>query len=476
MTTMKKWVALLLAVLMLVSLTVVAGAEGNTVNNSITINNAKSGETYNLYTMFDLEVDNETAPTKYAYKVNSHWANFFGEGGKGAQYITVENGYVTGFTGDDTNSTAESLAKAAAEWVKTQSIQPKSVKVEADTPAVFNNLPHGYHLITSTLGTLAMADTTPDSNAVTIDEKNPVDSIEKKVKEDSTETFDTSNDAQIGDIVKFQSTITLQPYTRNVVVHDKMDAGLSYTAGSIAIEGLTQNTDYTVNENPTDGDTFEIVFGESYLVNLTSQTTLTLTYTATLNENAVKETTGDGTTTATIAIVDQKNTTQITYGDSQSVESQTTTTTRKFTVYKHASGSTDNLAGAVFSLKKEGQVVPLVKLDDNNYRVAKTGETGTTNTFITVATGDIVIWGVDSDSDYTLEEITAPNGYNKLNADEEVTVNADNTTRIEVENKSGAELPSTGGIGTTIFYVAGGVLVLLAVVLLVTKRRMGEGN
>ena len=92
---------------------------------------------------------------------------------------------------------------------------------------------------------------------------------------------------------------------------------------------------------------------------------------------------------------------------------------------------------------------------------------------MTVASGDIVIWGVDSDEDYSITELQAPKGYNLLNPPtKEVTVNADNSTRIEVENYSGTELPSTGGIGTTILYIIGAILVLGAGILLVVRRRM----
>ena len=77
---------------------------------------------------------------------------------------------------------------------------------------------------------------------------------------------------------------------------------------------------------------------------------------------------------------------------------------------------------------------------------------------------------------YYLEETTVPNGYNKLAARVPFTVTKDATAAVEIEvkNESGAELPSTGGIGTTMFYIAGAVLVLGAGVLLVSRRRMSE--
>ena len=86
-----------------------------------------------------------------------------------------------------------------------------------------------------------------------------------------------------------------------------------------------------------------------------------------------------------------------------------------------------------------------------------------------------MIWGVDADDDYTIEEIQTPKGYNKINPSSvNVNVSADNSLKVDVLNQTGAELPSTGGIGTTIFYVLGAVLVVGAGVLLVTKKRMSN--
>ena len=104
--------------------------------------------------------------------------------------------------------------------------------------------------------------------------------------------------------------------------------------------------------------------------------------------------------------------------------------------------------------------------------MANGNETGAVKSFTTVDSGKIVIKGVDLDS-YTLVETSAPVGYNKVKDPVSVTVNATNALIVEVPNASGTELPSTGGMGTTIFYVLGSILVVGAVVLLVTKKRMG---
>ena len=98
--------------------------------------------------------------------------------------------------------------------------------------------------------------------------------------------------------------------------------------------------------------------------------------------------------------------------------------------------------------------------------------------------GKIFIKGLDSADKYYLHEVKAPEGYNLLGEDQEVQIAAsENTTShtmtqtaltTRVNNQSGTELPSTGGMGTTIFYVAGSILLIGAAVLLITKRRMGK--
>ena len=465
---MKKLITILLVLVFVMSFAVTALADP-VKNDSITINNAKPGETYSLYKLFDLSVDNEITPAAHTYTVNSAWEAFFrpAEGttpaGPGNQYISVNA------AGSVTNiSDAAALAKAAAEWSGKPATPVQSVTVPATgTTAVFSNLPDGYWLVTSTLGTVAMTETTPDASAVTINEKNPEDTIAKTVKEDSADSFGESNDAQIGDTVYFKSTVTIVKGTRNVVVHDKMDTGLTFTSGSVSISGLTLGTDYTVNESPTDGDTFDITFSQAYIDTIAAtHVNIEITYSAKLNANAVVVAEGAP------SIVAQNNKTHVTFGDNtSSVEATTTTTTHKFSLYKHAKGATENLAGAVFELKKNGTVISLIKLDDNNYRVAMPDETGAVTSFTTVAGGDIVIWGVDADDDYTLHETAAPGGYNPLTSEVPVTVDADNSTRIDVENQSGSQLPPTGGIGTTLFYLFGGLLAAGAAVVLVAKKR-----
>ena len=457
----KKLASLLLALVMVFALATTAFAAGT---NSITVDGAQKGETYEIYKMLDLIVNEDQ--TAYSYTVNSNWTNFFTDDGAGAAYVDIDaQGYVTWKEDKDTASDMEAFAKAAAAFASANGL---TSVVDAITPTedgaiTFNNLDSGYYLITSTNGTLAMVKTTPKNPAATVNEKNPDHTLDKQVQEDSDSSWGKANSAQIGDIVNFKTTITVKKGAKNLIMHDKMEDGLSFNADSVAIASLTKGRDYTVvTTDLTDGCTFEILFKQSYLDTITADTTLTVTYNAVLNKSA-DITNGE------------KNDAKITWGDASNTEwSETVTKTYQFDILKYdAKDDQKNpLAGATFQLKDaSGNVVKLVKVSDTEYRVANGNEAGAVDEFTTVASGKIVIKGVDLDK-YTLVETAAPAGYNKLKDPVEVTVPETNALTVEVPNASGTELPSTGGMGTTIFYVLGSILVIGAAVLLVTKKRM----
>ena len=458
----RRLASLLLALVMAFALATTAFAAGT---NSITVNGAQEGETYKLYKMLDLNV-NETN-TAYSYTVNSEWNDFFTTGA-GKDYVDIdEQGYVTWKADKKDAASMEAFGKAAAAAVNGKTVVATDTPT-ADAPFTFSNLYAGYYLITSTNGTLAIVDTTPTNPAATVNEKNADPTVDKKVQEDNGSSWGTESSAQIGDTVNFQVTITLKKGGKNVVLHDAMGDGLTFSgADSVAIAGLTKGTDYTVvTTGLMDGCTFEIRFTQSYLDTITSDTTLTVTYTAVLNENA-DITNGE------------KNDAKLTWGDASDTEwSETVTKTYQFEVLKHAANDTQKnpLAGATFQLKDASdKVVKLIKVSDTEYRVANGAETGAVDSFTTVASGKIVIKGVDLDT-YKLVETAAPAGYNKLKDPVNATVLDTNALTVEVPNATGTELPSTGGMGTTIFYVLGSILAVGAIVLLVTKKRMSAAD
>ena len=472
----KKLASLLLALVLAFALAVPAFAAGET--GSITINDAVVGQTYTIYQILDLESYNASA-NAYAYKAATAWSAFINDGAIKDTYVKVDaQGYVTWVKDAD----AAAFAKAAQKYAKENNSIANQGSVTATTTTVsFTGLDLGYYLVDTTLGTLCSLDTTnPD---VVMEEKNEVPTNVKTVQEDSTSNYGEKNDADIGQTVNFKSTITAQAGAENYVFHDTMSAGLTYTG----VTGITLNnaavdaSNYTVvAEGLTDGCTFEVRFTQSFCDTLKANDQIVISYTATLNENAVIA--GDG----------NPNTSKVSYGDSSNTkytpDSQTKTYTWDVDVFKYTmNGETETaLAGATFTLSKKSDgsnPIALVSKGNNVYRVAKTDETGTVTEITTDATGKFTIKGLDADT-YYLTETAAPAGYNKL-ADAVTIVIGENgvvngTTEapqgvdeVKVLNQTGAELPSTGGMGTTLFYVLGGVLVVGAVVLLITKKRMG---
>ena len=284
----KKLAGILLALAMVLGLAATAFAAGG---NTITVKNAVKDQTYKLYKMLDLAVNN--ALTAYSYTVNSAWKNFFkaAEGetpaGKGLTYVNIDaQGYVTW----KENADVAAFAKDAEEFAKGLAAL-KTEMPAADGDFTFTGLEAGYYLVTSTLGTKAIVGTTPDNPKPAIQEKNAVPENVKNVQEDSTSAWGTTNDADIGQVVNFKSTITAQPGAENYVFHDKMSEGLTYKGDAKVYtdEAMTQELaagNYTVNATPNDNDTFDITFTQDYLNTITVATKLYVKYSATLNENA----------------------------------------------------------------------------------------------------------------------------------------------------------------------------------------------
>ena len=469
---MKKILSIALVLILMLT---VAFAE--TTGGSITINDAVVGQTYTIYQILDLESYNASA-NAYAYKATTAWNSFINSDAIKGTYVEVDaQGYVTWKDGAD----AAAFAKAAQEYAKKNSIANQG-SVTATTTVSFTGLDLGYYLVDSTLGTLCSLDTTNPN--VVMQEKNEVPTNVKTVQEDSTNNYGDKNDADIGQTVNFKSTITAQAGAENYVFHDKMSAGLTYTG----VTGITLNgtavdaSNYTVvTTGLTDGCTFEVRFTQAFCDTLKANDQIVISYTATLNENAVIA--GDG----------NPNTSKVSYGDSSNTkytpDSQTKTYTWDVDVFKYTmDGETETaLAGATFTLSKNADgsnPIALVSEGNNVYRVAKTGETGTVTEITTDATGKFTIKGLDADT-YYLTETQAPAGYNKLAGPVTIVIGengvVNGTTEatqgvdvVKVLNQSGTELPSTGGIGTTIFYVIGAALVIGAIVVLIAKKRAGS--
>ena len=472
---MKKFVSVLLALAMTLALSVSALAANGYNDNSgtITIDNAVVGKTYTIYEILKLEsYNNDATPKAYSYKATAAWESFINSNEIKGVYVEVDGqGYVTWKDGASAAGFAEKAKAFAATLTENQGTT-KATSSEVK----FENLNLGYYLVVSDLGALCSLDTTEPN--VTIKEKNGAPTVDKEVQEG--ENWGKTNDANIGDTVNFETTINVidgQP--KNYVLHDKMSDGLTFN-GTVEVKvgskTLAAGTDYTlVTSGLTDKCTFEIRFADGTLV---ANDVVKVTYSAILNEKAV------------IAGAGNPNETQLTYGNNGSTAWDKTTTytwqvnVLKYTMVKGDDGTESKkvLSGAVFTLSKNDKgenPIALISEGNNVYRVAKAGETNTVTEITTDSTGKFTIKGLDSDT-YYLTEKTAPAGYNTLkeavkiviDKDGKVTYNGTVVDTVEVLNQTGTELPSTGGMGTTIFYVLGGVLMAGAFVLLVVRKRM----
>ena len=493
MKLIKKIAAIMFAFMMVVSMSCNVKADDTTAattetgDGKITINNAIPGQIYKIYKILELESYDPTTGN-YAYKVTPEWKNFVD--GDGNSYLKRVDGtdYVN-WVGDATNKGAhvKEFAKNAIAYVK-KANSPVITYKEKNAPdasagkttstVTFDSLPLGYYLVDSSAGSLCGLDTT--AKEVTIEEKNGVPSVDKKVSSTETGNYDTSNTASIGDTVYFKTTITAQPGAQNYVLHDKMTDGLTFN-NKVEVkkgESPVATSDYTLKTSDfTDDCTFEIVFGQAFCDDLQKDEKITVTYSAVLNKKAE------------IGNVDNNtNETWLKYGDSKNTQHKTTTTkTFKMDVFKYTENRADKtkqdgLADAVFTLSKNENGSNPIKLIDkgsNTYRVAKTDETNTITEVTTPADGKFTIQGLGAGT-YYLTETKQPAGYNKLSgpvtvvidANGNVTVDGTEANPVKVENKTGTVLPSTGGAGTTMIYLIGGALVLGSGVVLVTKRRV----
>ena len=483
---MKKLMAALLAVAMVCAMAIPAWAAPAT-NGSITVKNTVDGKTYNIYKILDLETngtgDDASSYTAFKYKATTEWKSFVDS----SAYLKHDaDGYVTWKDTTENAADIEAFSKAAMKFA--ENLSPVASQVASSTGTVtFTGLELGYYLITSNVDTsskaLCMLSTTKPS--ATVQEKNGAPSVEKEVKENSTQKWGKVNDADIGDTVEFKTTINVTDGDpKGYILHDTMSDGLALNKDSIKVahkDGtkLILGTDYKVEVPGTkDNCTFEIHFIDGHLK---TNDVIEVTYTAQVTKDAV------------IAGAGNPNDTILDYNNKTSNESTTTTYVWQFDILKYTA-STDPtnakipLAGAKFIVYSgSGETAKYAKFgSDNKFDTWVTARDDAT-VLTTPDTGKIALTGLDSGT-YALEEIEAPKGYNKLTAPITFTIkNTSETNKgtvsytsngttatgtIEVLNNAGTTLPGTGGIGTTIFYVIGGGLMVAAAILLITKKRM----
>jgi len=369
---------------------------------------------------------------------------------------------------------------------------------------------------------------------VDITVKTSVPTVEKKVKDiNDSDNNDTTNnvwqdsaDHDIGDTVSFKLTATLPNNvsafdTYQLIFHDTMSKGLTY-AGNLVVkigeneipetnsEGKKNYTITTVKNTDETSDDFgttalTITFTDVKALGATDNRVVTVEYDATLNNDAVIGSVGNPNT---VYLEFSNNPSHGGEGTSKTPDDTVIVFTFKTIVNKvtknpeYVEGTSDKseefiaLPGADFELYK---FIPKTDGTDEHNSVkgewtkVERGHDETWSSEITTFTFS----GLD-DGDYKLHESVTPDGYNTI-ADIEFTITAEHdvlstdpklttlnggdkftgevSTGIlstQVENNKGTELPTTGGMGTTVLYIAGGTMVAAAGILLITKKRMAK--
>lgn len=495
-----------------------ANAAGGNATLTVSTKDAKfAGKTVNAYKMFSATVSGDGGAVSHT--LTDGWKPFFMsstlDGLTGVTDANVNdkaNEYVSKLTGKEKDLSA--FAAKASNWAQTNNnitadataTVSKNAATDGKYTATFTNLDYGYYVVAVPGATVA--DTNSQyaalvrvhSTSVDAEIKGALPTVDKKVQVNGTGKDAT--DAKIGDTLTFTLTSTIpdmsayDTYTFNF--KDTLSKGLTFgQVKSVKVENvtLTENTDYTVTTPTASNNNTLTVAMKDFKTKQQANAgkKITVTYTATLNENAVVGGAGN-VNSAKIQYSNDPSTN----GTGESEPSKVRVFTYGFTVDKYTGDYGENatrLAGAEFTLAhKDGSAISFVQVSAGSatanavYRVAKAGETGTT-TITTPANGKVVFEGLKN-GEYTLTETKAPAGYNKLasaigvkvngqnngtdttNATVTITYNNDNGNDynqtasngvIPVQNKSGAILPGTGGMGTIAFTVIGVLVIALGV-------------
>lgn len=497
MKTTRKLASLLLALVMVFALAVTAFAQdipgSSGAAGSITISNAAKGETYTIYKLFDATVSEDGKSIAYTGDIPGSLSDYFRKDTSGNISATdaAKNG----------DNMSDELKAALKNWTSSRAA---TASATSDGSALnFKGLFFGYYVVTTTQGEqlISVDSTMPNANIVDKNSSTPKD-LHKNADVD---------DVSIGDTVTY--TVSFKTSNYYGAGADAKEI-VSYTIEDTLPDFLSEvHVTSIIVDNGADGQTpvtaqfanKKIVIdwykNNKFLYN--NGATVTITYTAKVTDKAVID--GNGNTNKVTVTWTTKDGGEPDPG--KKIEKEETIFTYAIAL-KKVNNEGNPLPGAIFEfpfyVKSDADTTDGAYI----YAGINPGE-GLTKQITTLDDGVIVVKGVKT-GNYQITEVKAPDGYNRLTdpvtveavktnsattnktvyldkdgketgestTATKVTVKIDNiaATAVVVVNKAGTELPSTGGMGTTVFYVLGAVLVLGAVVLLVTKKRMNDAN
>ena len=392
----------------------------------------------------------------------------------GKYYITLANSSTT------STAIATALGTMLADTA-TAALFYEDTLTTDDTPVEITTASNGYYYIKASNGKDVVVQTI---GSVTINEKNDYPTIDKKQKKASGSYADAALPQEIGSYIDYQVTVHVPAdATKQIAVIDTMTAGLEYDSQT----GLTVQVGSTPvsYQALTSTDAGYLASGAAWQIKFLPETVvdhrgddIVITYRAKV-------------TSAAITDSGKENEVTLNYDNGNYILHDDTDYETYFGgIYKVDPNDGDaNMAGVKFDLTSGSADVNVTYDSTNGYyyvdpsstsnEVETRAETVTTDAG-TVTYYTIKIRGLDNDKTYTLTETVTKAGYNLLEGTVNLTKTKDEgqafsnkalNTFDRVVNNKGTTLPSTGGIGTTIFYVLGGLLVVGAAVILVARRK-----
>ncbi|MCD7805269.1 MAG: LPXTG cell wall anchor domain-containing protein [Oscillospiraceae bacterium] len=457
MKKFKSFLAIVLAIAMLLSLA--TGVSADETTYTITITNTQKNVAYSAYKIFDAVYDSTADGYTYSIAADNQFLNFvkqysnLQDGTSYTMYFTLhaksDGGYyvvptddfeiyISDFAADLKTEIEDDSSSYTADATDTVGASGKQITLDVTSSGA------GYYFVNTSLGSLAFLDTVPDgeNSTITIEEKNGIPSVKKQVSDDG-EDYVTYNDAAIGDTLYYKTVVSNVYSVSNLVIHDCMETSITWNENSLQVYLLpsadtelsdtyllTSGTDYSVSTGGEHTDenfggwsgyakydcTFEVTILKD-LTKVEKDAVIVLTYTATVPTGTVFYDASKGTNV-------NDNFTCVSYGnDLYTSTSGAHTYVYSMAIYKYTTEDNGTaktaLSGVEFKLKNADGKYAVVNGSNGTYTIKEwTDDSSATGTTLTTASGGtIIINGLDGDTVYYLTETKTLDGYNMLTGD-----------------------------------------------------------